>query len=569
MTESFSWMSTLMRSFYVEGVRHVFISPGSRSTPATLAAAVHPGLEKHIVLDERSAAFQALGTGKKSGVPALLICTSGTAAANYLPALVEARQSGIPMIVLTADRPPYLRNTGSSQTIDQIKMYGDYAILYHELGEPVQHQADLRRLESLAKQAVEESTRRGGAVHLNAPFRKPLEPDEDTIRAQTKLNREHIQKFANFVPSPKFQSRNVLSDELTGLINRAGKPLIIAGPDHPFRSLNKTFHRLAGKTRSPVFHEPGAGLPSADTSLPAADMFYHRMKESYRETFKPDLIIRFGDLPFSKGLQQALEDFKEVQTLQFLSRPTWQDDTYSVDHRILLPSDPLDTTSIKQKDNQWFDIHKEYADKCTRLRSTLLKEVDSLCDGHVIDHFSKHLDESWEIMLSNSFTVRDAALFGQVGDLDRTTFVNRGAAGIDGIISTALGIQSYSRRPMMCWVGDLAFFHDSNALLTAQKTEQPFVILVINNGGGTIFRMLPVYRLQEYYQPYFETPQQIDIYHIARAHGLRYHLIESKNDLKRVHPKKLLESTGTTVIECRTDADASMDLRRALWDHEL
>src|SRR5690625_1959631 len=187
-----SWISHLFRAFWAEGVRHIYISPGSRSTPLVQAAAGHPGFQKHVVLDERSAAFQALGTGKATGIPALLICTSGTAVANYHPAVIEAGEAGVPLLIISADRPPHLRGTGSSQTIDQVKLFGDAVIMFHELGEPVHSEEDYRRLTLLAHQSVTLSRNPGGAVHLNAPFRKPLEAGDEIRQRARERNMEQI-----------------------------------------------------------------------------------------------------------------------------------------------------------------------------------------------------------------------------------------------------------------------------------------------------------------------------------------------------------------------------------------
>jgi 2-succinyl-5-enolpyruvyl-6-hydroxy-3-cyclohexene-1-carboxylate synthase len=197
MADHLKWTSHLFRAFYKEGVSQIYISPGSRSAPLALAAAIHPGFVAHVVVDERSAAFQALGSGKASGVPAILICTSGTALANYHPAVIEAKHAGVPLIVLSADRPPHLRGTGSSQTIDQIKLFSDSAVMFHELGEPVFDKRDLSRLELLAKQAVQSAIQKGGAVHLNAPFRKPLEPSSGSLQREENLNRQQVDNSRN------------------------------------------------------------------------------------------------------------------------------------------------------------------------------------------------------------------------------------------------------------------------------------------------------------------------------------------------------------------------------------
>src|SRR5690625_4311743 len=232
-----SWVSHLFRAFWAKGVRHIYISPGSRSTPLVQAAAAHPGFKKHVILDERSAAFQALGTGKASGMPALLICTSGTAVANYHPAVIEAGQAGVPLLIISADRPPHLRGTGSSQTIDQVKLFGDAVVMFHELGEPVYSDEDYRRLSLLAHQSVTLSRNPGGAVHLNAPFRKPLEASREALEEERERNLEQIRasRERQHEQNAVNTGHRSLPEEVIERINRASRPLLIAGPDEPFR----------------------------------------------------------------------------------------------------------------------------------------------------------------------------------------------------------------------------------------------------------------------------------------------------------------------------------------------
>ena len=261
----FATSSHLVRSFYRVGLRQVILSPGSRSTPLTMAFSYHSGFSKQVILDERSAAFIALGIGKESGKPSILVCTSGTAATNYHPAIAEARQSGVPMIVCTADRPPSLRGIGSSQTLDQIKLYGDSAVWFHELGEPADTDADRYRIEYAAQQAMEESIQTGGAAHLNIPFRKPLEPDEDQIKSeQDKFNEQLTQSDGQ---SKSCTNTISLSDDIRDLINQSKRPLIVAGPADSFRCRHEIVLSLSEHLNAPLLAEPGSGIPPHATRI--------------------------------------------------------------------------------------------------------------------------------------------------------------------------------------------------------------------------------------------------------------------------------------------------------------
>ena len=560
MHNPLQWAADLIDSLCVQGVKHAIISPGSRSTPLALAAALHPGLSKKVVLDERSAAFMALGIGKESGMPALLICTSGTAVANYMPGVTEAKESGTPMIVLSADRPPNLRGIGSSQTVDQIKIFGDQAVFFHEAGEPAYERDDIARLKLLAGQAVEESIKKCGAAHINLPFRKPLEPTADqlkevidTFESQTK----HIKKVD--APSATIH----LGEELIKLINQSEKILILAGPANPNSALNNQLNSLSNLLNCPVIAEPGSSV-SDNHMIGRFDTLLRN--QDIQKELKPDLILQFGDQPFTKPILSALENWDDVPVIQFLGRDTWQDHFKKVPHRIVLsPNDSFDTRQIKARSSEkWLKSWQTRNIAAAGRLEASLKNSSKLTDGHIFNTISKKLPESWNIMLSNSFPARDMAQFGVTL---KNQFVNRGAAGIDGILSTAAGITLSSSKPVCCFVGDLAFLHDSNALFSLKQLQNPVVSVVINNGGGTIFNMLPVFKMLKdqgkahLFEEYFLTPQDVDIQFLANASKLPYIRVEHLDDLDALDLKSMKTST---VVECITDAGASMNLRETL-----
>ena len=563
MHDPLRWTTRLIQSFYSRGVRHAVISPGSRSTPLTIAAAIHPGFKKKVVLDERSAGFIALGIGKASGKPALLICTSGTAAANYLPAIIEAKESGTPMIVLTADRPPNLRGIGSSQTIDQVKLFGNQTVFFHEAGEPVIDQDDLNRIEYLAEQAIQESIMKGGAAHINMPFRKPLEPTADQLERATAES--HIQAVnQSNVPRSTFSRSLKFTDEIRDLFDRSSKPLIIAGPANIHQSLERHIQQIVKKAQIPVISEPGSKISAGTHSINRFDQLLRNPER--RSKLKPDLILLFGDQPFTKPVLTALESWREVPVIQFLSRNTWQDHYLLVSHRLIIePADTLDLGGLRLSFSKtWFDTWKRFDSELSNTLGQRLKESGQLTDGHVFKHLSGSIPLDWNVMLSNSFPVRDMAQFGLPS---ANQYVNRGAAGIDGILSTAAGIAESTSKPTCCLLGDLAFLHDSNALFSIKSSAVPIVTVVINNGGGTIFRMLPVHKMMDNGQPsgffraYFETPQDIEIQFLANASGINYLRIESLDDLAKHDIQSFKKSI---IIECVTDADESMKLREFL-----
>lgn len=563
MSDSFIWTSHLIRAFYDQGVRHAVISPGSRSTPITLALANHPGFEKHIVLDERSAAFIALGIAMESGVPALLVCTSGTAAANYFPAVIEAKESGTPMVILSADRPPHLRSTGSSQTIDQIKLYGDQAVFFHEAGEPVLNKQDLNRLQSIANQAVNESVTKGGASHINLPFRKPLEPSEEDISRESVRNIKQIDTGKENEPASTGVIR--INNTLSDTINKAKRPLIIAGPANPHQALTELIYQLTDDHDIPVLSEPGSQVISSKT-ITGFEQFLRN--DGIKNRLKPDLILRMGDTPFTKSILTALDDWNDVPMIHFIGRDARQGD-YPNENRIVVQTGfQIQTENLHiSTENGWLGQWKSSKDEARLSLNQILNDEKTLTDAHVFHHFSESVSEYWQIMLSNSFPVRDMAMFGSGASVD-DIHVNRGAAGIDGISSTALGLNLSAGKSTLCMIGDLAFLHDSNMLLSANTVKDKMVLVVINNGGGTIFRMLPVHN-QPNFTEYFETPHHFNAEKLAAAHSVHFQKVVSVTELQSLNVNTV--PAGLSIIECVTDADVSMSVRRAGWnfrDHE-
>ncbi|WP_234572339.1 2-succinyl-5-enolpyruvyl-6-hydroxy-3-cyclohexene-1-carboxylic-acid synthase [Rhodohalobacter sp. 614A] len=564
MNESLTWSLTLLSSLYDSGVRHAVISPGSRSTPLTLAASIHPGIQKKVVLDERSAAFIALGIGKSTGFPAVLICTSGTAVTNYYPAVIEAKESGVPLIVLSADRPPNLRNLGSSQTIDQLKIFGNQTVFFHEAGEPSGEKSDLKRIAYAGKQAIDFSIDRGGAAHINLAFRKPLEPDVDFFNQE----KERLSKFSFDTEPERFSNACEITpnQKILDFIEASGKPLIIAGPANPAHALTQQIDSISNHLNAPVLAEPGSQVSNEQKNRINHFDLFTRDRE-IRKSLQPDLILRFGDQPFSSSLLWMLEEWNDIPVIHLSARKSPQDHAISVSHTIYCQKiDSINLDRIQPKTEiDWLEKWRRYQQKAGSILQRRVRKTDSLTDGHIFSYFSEQLLNDWNVMLSNSLPARDMLTFGHVHP---NQFVNRGAAGIDGILSTAIGIHFSSNIPTCCLIGDLAFLHDSNALYTLQQVEdRPFVVIVVNNQGGNIFKMLPVYRNEkkaapgEIFQSYFETPQKTDISHLAKASGIHYQKIDSLSSLNKV---KLDEFEEATIIECVTDRQASMNLRIGL-----
>lgn len=576
---AFELATAFFRELYRRGTRHVVISPGSRSTPLTLAAAAHPGLEKHVMVDERSAGFAALGIGKSSALPAVLVCTSGTAPANYYPAVIEARMSGAPLLLATADRPPRLLGTGANQTIWQKDLYGGYPVLYMDMMEAVAAAGgkkigfgagggEEKPGESAAAEVVEEafSAMRGmrGPVHLNFPFDKPLEPSRDRWNEAKEENIRLAGEAGGRSADSGVPGRDPLRlkrSHVEGLPENADSlnTLLIAGPLSPYVD-PAPIRDLAGRLNAPVIDEAGLG---AAGSVGGFEGFLRDGR--LREALRPDLILRFGYQPVAKAVEYGLGAWKDVPHLHIAHPSNTHDATFTTSRRMEWHGREAIDCDLPPAPEAWIRrwrrAEKEYAGR----RDRILDEEEALTDLHLYGELMPKVPDEWFRFLSNSFPVRDRMLAGP-SDTPRT-FVNRGASGIDGITSTALGIGLAAQRPGILFTGDLAFLHDTNALLGAGLLKHPLLVVIANNSGGSIFRMLPVAEHKEVFTPYFETPQQADIQALAEACGLPFRRVESLPGLRGIDPVRLAEECGAgiSLLECVTDADRSMATRNRLW----
>lgn len=552
---AFKWTTTFFNTLQDYGVKHVVISPGSRSTPLTLAAASNGHLNKHVILDERSAAFTALGIGKATNVPAVLVCTSGTALANYYPAVIEARQSGVPMILATADRPPHLRATGANQAIDQLKMFGDYPVFFHEVGEPRGKDEDLNRLKILGQQAVTISQEKRGPVHLNFPFRKPLEPESDVL--------EGIKNESSEAPvgQPQNLTSLELSNSLQTEITSAQKPLIIVGPLAPKDDV-ESIAQLSDQIGAPILSESAIDHENCVSGFAG-----FLRNDKWQSKLAPNLILRFGFQPTSKSIEWGLKNWSPNSHYHFASTHEWQDATYSAAEHIpwMGQAIHIEATTSKEK-NSWLEQWKSAELEFVSCRSVSIEQEQSLTDGNIYDYFSPQIPDDHFIAISNSFPARDIHLFGRQSP-SIALYQNRGVSGIDGVTSTAIGLSLGLDQPGVLFAGDLAFLHDTNALLNHAKIKHPLTIIVINNSGGSIFRMLPIEQREKYFEPYFETPQSANIEKLVSAYDIPYHKIDSRSKLQEIELLHWVNKhDGLSVIECQTDADASMRLREKLWD---
>ncbi|ELY82247.1 2-succinyl-5-enolpyruvyl-6-hydroxy-3-cyclohexene-1-carboxylic-acid synthase [Natrinema pallidum] len=579
------WGRILTDELAKGGLDAVCIAPGSRSTPLTVAFAEHPEIDVYSQLDERSAAYFALGRARRTGEPTALVCTSGTAAANFHPAVIEAAQARVPLLVLTADRPPELRDSGANQTVDQTKLYGDAVRWYAELPEPEADERKVRSLRTTAARALSETLGvEPGPVHLNCPFRKPLEPiavpgDVPDSFVQTTAGRGRDGPFVDTGGG----TRTLADDDhrrLQNALTAADRPLIVAGPADPATLADfepAAVADLADRLGAPVLADPLSGLRfgphvgGADDGDDDSRTIYGGYDTYVPELPSPDVVLRFGASPTSKPLRNWLRD---ADARQFLVDPAgaWREATFTAtdllaaDHGTVV-DELLETVTAAEagSDDAWrarFDAaeRRHWAIRDAALTPDALESAPF--EGAILASVVSNAPDPATVFVSNSMPIRDADRFARPRTAAVTMLANRGASGIDGIASTALGAGSTTDEPLVLVTGDLAFYHDSNGLLAVDRCDVDATIVLLDNDGGGIFHELPIEAFDPPFTDQFKTPHGVGFDALADAYGLEF---------DRVAPpafadayRRSLERTGTQVLAVEFDSAASHRRRDAL-----
>lgn len=566
MNRNTLWAQTLLDELARSGVRHICIAPGSRSTALTLAAAEHPELDCTVHLDERSAAFFALGLAVATQQPVVLICTSGSAAANFFPAIIEAHQSRIPLIVLTSDRPHELRYSGANQTIDQLEIYGKFALWSVDVALPEQTPSalSLRNLRTLANRAVAVSNGLPkGVVHLNLPFRKPLEPTHvpDNQVIVPKAAQARAGAFTHIVPvhapAPEAATINRLAQQIADHPNG----VIICGPNLHSPDLAQAITNLAAACSYPVLADPLSNVRFA--GHPAVIGSYDNVLTALPDTLKDcTLALRFGDVPTSQALNTALTQLQLEHYLHISSDGIWTDDNHLLSKQ--LTCDPIQfcdllTSTIRVNARDYLG-YWQGLEALTWQYTAKHFDTQPFFDAIAVHDTFNHLPQDCTVLLGNSLPVRHADQFGRPQAGQVFIHGNRGASGIDGNISTALGL-GYARRdhPLIAILGDITFYHDMNGLLASKLLDLKPIIILLNNGGGGIFERLPVRTFEPHFTPYFLTPHNLDFAHCAALYELAHTQVTTRNDFQTAF-KHSARSGQASLIEVMTNA--KMDLHQ-------
>ncbi|MET3683620.1 2-succinyl-5-enolpyruvyl-6-hydroxy-3-cyclohexene-1-carboxylate synthase [Alkalibacillus flavidus] len=545
------YVSYFIDELYQNGLTDVVITPGSRSTPLSMLFTDHPSIEEWIHFDERSAAFFALGIAKTTQRPVALVCTSGTAAANYYPAIVEAYYSRVPLLVLTADRPNELRDNGAPQAIDQIKMYGDYVKHYHDMALP---SADEQLLQYSRRQASRAYTianaARKGPVHYNFPFRDPLTPDLERPNLWGESESPYIASIGGYEGITQEDVRQVV-----GQVQELSRGLIVCGEltsDDEARAVLS----LARQWQIPVLADVLSRLRQIGDEDPLVITTYDALlkHESFQHKMAPDFVIRFGSMPVSKPYFQWMAKVQPSVHFVVDEQAGYRDHSnvpstmiYSC---IELLIESLTAYSIDQ-DQAWVELWQSIDQQAKHQ----LKELasDSLTEGSVAHVLSQSVNDQQVIFVGSSMPIRDMDTFFLPEAKQVTVLANRGANGIDGVVSSALGAAA-AGEDVTLLIGDLSFLHDYTTLLMAKKHNLRLRIVVINNNGGGIFNFLPQYQYDRHFEAVFGTPFDAPIGDMVKTLGMTYHFVESNEALGTILQQPI---SDLEVAEVQTERETN------------
>ena len=561
------WSGIFVAELKKLGLNSVCIAPGSRSTPLAAAFAAS-GIRIYTHSDERSASYFALGLARASRKPVALVCTSGTAAANFFPAIVEANYSEVPLIVLTADRPAELRESGANQTIDQIKLFGDHVRWFADVPAPEANFSRhlMRYLQTLAARAWETSqSPLPGAVHLNFPFRKPLEPIHVPTDIPAWMDAPLLSALESAPAQLTFSRPNLSpsteqTDFLARAVSSSPRGLIVCGPRCPNGDFPVRLTELATRTGYPILADALSGLRFGthvnenilggyDTFLPIS--------------LRPQIILRFGDPPTSNSLSDYLDSLDDIPQIHISETKRWRDDRFRVTHSMwadpLLLCESLLRRSDRQSDPPWLPAWR-------RLENAAWDEVramraESDFEGGILPDVLSQLPAGNGLFVANSLPIRHLDQFAKPDAKPVQVFANRGASGIDGTLSSALGAAAHL--PGLVFVtGDLSFYHDMNGLLAFSRCGIRATIIVINNDGGGIFQRLPISQFEPLFNKLFVAPHGLTFEHAAKLYGLDYVCVERLSLSSAL--KKSLASEKPTIIEIHSDAAKFEQLRKEL-----
>jgi 2-succinyl-5-enolpyruvyl-6-hydroxy-3-cyclohexene-1-carboxylate synthase len=584
----------LLRAFVDElarsGMRAACTSPGSRSAPLALTLARDPRLRCYSHIDERCAGFFALGLAKASGLPVAVTCTSGTAAAELLPAAIEAREARVPLLLLTADRPPELRENGAGQAIDQLKLFGGAAKWFFEVGTHEATPERLRWIRTLACRAYAATLKgRPGVVHLNFPLREPLVTDEPLPEDTSARpgSAPYVRRRPVTTGDLGHFGREEDLDVLRETINGARRGVVVAGRDERVLagwSPGKGAAAFAATAGWPLLADPMSGARSGTAAIAHYDALLR--DDHFLDTVAPDLVLRVGDLPVSKPLRRWLAGLADVRQIALDREAAWQDpdsvlsDSLALDPAALLG--PLAKAGIPSAEDDWLAQWRS-GDELAAEAILGILGADTLSEPRVASELGVLLPQDATLFVASSMPVREIETFWPVREDPPRVLCNRGANGIDGIVSSAFGVAADDGGPVVLLIGDVALAHDIGGLLAARRLALKLTIVLLENGGGGIFDFLPVARNalareeepagsgvlpaadeQDIFTRHIATPTGLDFTDAAKLYGLEHERAEDVQSF-RAALERALASERSAIVEVRGDRSENVELHARIW----
>lgn len=561
------WADLIVEELVRSGVTFFCVAPGSRSTPLVAALAANERAESLVHFDERGTAFAALGYARATGRPAAWITTSGTAVANGLPAVVEAATDNVPMILLTADRPPELRETGANQTVVQPNIFGGYPRWSFDLPAPDLN-VDPAMVLTTVDQAVYRARRApSGPVHLNLMFREPFLPDpgEDVdldLPDRWSESTEPYTRYAATQPSASAAEVERIWREIRGI----ERGLVVAGRLRS-REQGEAAVRLAEVLGWPLLPDAGSQVRLGVRSKSLVPYYDALLAgEPFKEAHAPEAVLHLGGRALSKRLEQFLAASRPDPYVVVRENPFRMDPshivTHSVEADIVRFCDGLAEAAVEHRaggDAAWTEGWRGISTRVDRTIEEIVSETGKLNEPLVARTISRHIPEGHGLCVASSMPIRDLDTFAAADGAAAPVAANRGASGIDGTVATAAGFARGLGRPVTLLTGDLALLHDLNSLALVRGL--PMVVVVLNNDGGAIFSFLPVARREEFFEPYFGTPQGVSFEHAAAMFGLGYERPSSGAELVETY-RAASDRNGPTLIEVQTDREENVDLHR-------
>lgn len=536
------WAELFIEELVRNNIHDFCIAPGSRSTPLTLAAANHPKVTTHVHFDERGLGFLALGIASAKQQPVVIISTSGTAVANLYPAVIEARQSAIPLIILSADRPPELINCGANQAIDQYAIFGNYPVFFRQIPSPTQ-QIQPNYLLSTINQGLAEQENTPAPIHFNLAFPEPLYPQENTIDY-----REYLTPLKNWLtgssPFTRYL-RNKAKCTEDADANLAGKKVLIIAGRVQDKQQAEVIAEFAENNHYPLFADIQSSLSAEQNNL-----FYYDLlllnNEFQQQLAQADIIVQFGDKLISKRLEQFIANFNgEYWLIENGSQCI--DPNRQLNMRIISNATQWIQAQkeILPPDNNWLNKLTQYNQQIAQQTITPFLANAEFCEINIVAALDKLLPANKPLLIGNSMPIRICDMF--MNNNRSAIFSNRGASGIDGLIATTVGIAKGTQQATTLLIGDTSFLYDLNSLALLKQVDQPFIIVVINNDGGAIFNLLPVPSQQK--QDFYQNPHGLSFADICRQFAVDYYkpkqIVDFENDYQ-----KALQNTCSLIEIC-------------------